>query len=310
MVRTSELAVLIAGLMISVTAAGQEAFQPSAAAEALFQEGKELVAEGRFEEACTRFEASVRIERAVGGLLNLADCHARLGRTASAWSEFQDAASGAEREGDPVRARFARRRAAELEPSLSRLAIEMIHDTPGVSIRINGRELVRDAWRSGLPVDPGRLVVEASAVGFRDWRGMVDVPPREMVVIRVPDLEPLRARQQSPRRQQASPPDRTAVYVAAGAGAAALAFGTAFGIKTLTTQAKVNERCGDRYCDATGLEWERDARTYATLSTVGLGAGVALTGLAAWLWWSKPASRGPTTSVLVDPGSVWVRGTF
>ena len=43
-------------------------------AEALFQSAKEAMARGDVPVACARFAESVRLDPAVGGLLNLADC--------------------------------------------------------------------------------------------------------------------------------------------------------------------------------------------------------------------------------------------
>lgn len=307
MPRSPQLPVLAVAILIASAAHAQEGWQPSAAAEALFQQGKELVAKGNLPEACAKFEASVRLERAVGALLNLADCHERVGRTASAWSEYRDAAADAERASDPVRARFAHRRAEVLQPSLSRIKIEVARPASGAVIRVNGREVATDAWGSALPVDPGRLNVEASAPGFRSWRTVMEVPPRGGVSVRVPPLEPLSVKREP---GAVAGPDRTSFYVVAGTGATVLGIGAVFGIQTLVTQSKVDDRCGDRYCDATGLELERDAKTYATLSTIGLGAGLALSGLAAYLWFSKPGERQSSASVSLGPGSATFQGSF
>ena len=304
------VALAIAIQTIASTAHGQEGFQPSAAAEALFQEGKELMARGRHPEACAKFEASVRIERAVGAVLNLADCHERVGRTASAWSEYRDAASDAERTGDAVRARFANRRAAELQPSLSRLLVGVDGAAEGLTVRVNGRELARDAWSSAVPVDPGSLTVEAAKPGFRMWRATVHVPPHDSVSMRVPSLEPLVVKKESRQLPTTAGPDRTTFYLVAGTSATLLVLGAGFGIQTLATQAKVDDRCGNRYCDATGLELEREAKTYATLSTIGLGAGAALTGVAAYLWFSKPREGRPSASMSVGPGCATLQGSF
>ena len=46
--------------------------QDRAAAEAAFDEGRQLATNGRYAEACLRFEASERLDPAVGSLLNLA----------------------------------------------------------------------------------------------------------------------------------------------------------------------------------------------------------------------------------------------
>src|SRR5882672_4544932 len=59
------------------------------AAEALFDDGRKLLADGRFAPACEKFEQSEHIDPAVGTLLYLAECYEKSGRTASAWATFR-----------------------------------------------------------------------------------------------------------------------------------------------------------------------------------------------------------------------------
>src|SRR6187200_393022 len=67
-----------------------------ATAEALFDEALRLMHAGSFAEACPKFEVSQRIEAAVGTMLYLAECYEKIGRTASSWATFREAASLAE----------------------------------------------------------------------------------------------------------------------------------------------------------------------------------------------------------------------
>src|SRR6188508_1232334 len=70
-----------------------------AAAEALFIEGRRLVAEGKTAEGCAKFAESQALDPGVGTLLNLARCYERIGRTASAWTTYREAASRAQAAG-------------------------------------------------------------------------------------------------------------------------------------------------------------------------------------------------------------------
>ena len=56
------------------------------AAEALFEEGRRLVAAGSFVDACPKFADSQRLDPSPGTLLNLASCYEKLGRSATAWA--------------------------------------------------------------------------------------------------------------------------------------------------------------------------------------------------------------------------------
>src|SRR4051812_46885407 len=111
------------GLLFCLTVSGRARAEPSSAdvatAEALFQEGRKLMAEGRFGEACDRFAASRRLDPGVGTSLNLADCLEKQGRTATAYGMFNETAREAQKVGD-TRGREAEAlaRARALEPRL------------------------------------------------------------------------------------------------------------------------------------------------------------------------------------------------
>src|SRR4051794_26464548 len=62
--------------------------QDQAAAEGLFNDAKKLVADGKFADACPKFEESQRLDPAPGTQFNLAECYEHIGRTASAWALF------------------------------------------------------------------------------------------------------------------------------------------------------------------------------------------------------------------------------
>src|SRR5258708_4033668 len=104
-------------------AAAQNA-ENKAAADALFDEGKRLLTAGDVERACAKLEASLQVLDELGVRLNLADCHERQGRTATAWAEFRAAASQADKRGDS-RSAYARQRTDALTPRLMKLQISV-----------------------------------------------------------------------------------------------------------------------------------------------------------------------------------------
>src|SRR5687768_15625872 len=63
----------------------------AATAQALFDEGKKLLAQKRFAEACPKFETSQKLDPGGGTLLFVALCHKEVGKVATAWAEFNQA---------------------------------------------------------------------------------------------------------------------------------------------------------------------------------------------------------------------------
>src|SRR3954464_7778704 len=79
--------------------------EPTAAdkslATQLFKEGRALVDQGKVAEGCRKLEESQRIDPGGGTLLNVALCHEKEGRTATAWAEFTEALGLAKKDDRP-----------------------------------------------------------------------------------------------------------------------------------------------------------------------------------------------------------------
>ncbi len=150
-----------------------------AAAEALFQSGRDLVRQGNVVDGCRRFEASQHLDPALGTMLHLADCYEREGRTASAWALFGEAASIAVETGQASRESLARTRIASLEPRLVRVEVVVpaASRVPGLTIRMGALDVGAEWWGVAFPVDPGEQVVTASAPGRRTWTKIIRLDP-------------------------------------------------------------------------------------------------------------------------------------
>jgi len=181
------------GLVIAsgaVTARGAD----KASAEALFQQAKDLMEAGRLDEACPKFQASYEADPAIGALLNLALCHQKQGKTASAWAEFTAAAAMAKRAGDATRAQGAADLARDLKPKLSRLTITAAEPIPGLEVTRNGEPMAQGSLGTPLPVDPGDQEIVATAPDHQRWSTTVTVEPDgDQQQIRIPALEPASA---------------------------------------------------------------------------------------------------------------------
>ena len=164
--------------------------EDQATARALFNEARALMAQRHYREACPKLEAASKLYSGSGLLLNLADCFEHVGRTASAWTEFGEAASTADRAGRTNDKAEAERRQAALEPKLSKLAIQVTAAASGLVVNRDGTELSRGAWGTAVPVDPGDHAVSAAAPGRTPWSTSVSVTQAgKTFTVQVPELD-------------------------------------------------------------------------------------------------------------------------
>ncbi|MEI9950014.1 MAG: hypothetical protein WDO74_13795 [Pseudomonadota bacterium] len=103
---------------------------------------------------------------------------------------FREASSLAETSGQTERMKTARERAARLEPRLAWLTIEVARDAlvPGLQIRRNSVLVSPDLAGTPTPVDPGEVVVEASAPKHLPFSTKVTVATKGRAVVSIPPL--------------------------------------------------------------------------------------------------------------------------
>jgi hypothetical protein len=308
------LIVLLAGVA-SARAQGGDA----ATADALFGDGRQLSAGGRLAEACTRFEASMALVPRLGVQLNLADCYERLGRTASAWVAFGEAAALARRMADSREA-FARRRNAALVPRLSRLTITIFAGAP-----IDDLVVIRDGalvppavYGLEVPVDPGEHTIEATAPGRIRWSTRLEVSHEgEVVTVAVPDLARARA-EAAPLepiaalgRRQPTP----ATWIVSGVGVAGLGVGAVFGIAARSLWRQASPGCDrSNACGDPAFAVAERSRRDGNVSTVAFVIGGAALVAGAGLYLRSPRGRDRRAKVVpsISPGAagVTVAGAF
>lgn len=276
----------------------------SAAARALFSEGRELMEKDRFEEACPKLEESLRLDHGMGTQFNLAHCWEKVGRTASAWALFLDVAAAARASNQPQRETAARERAKALEPKLTRMRIDVPDPAPDMKVERGDKEVGRAAWGTAMPIDPGDHIIRVTAPGKRPWSHEVKVPAASRTFsVSVPALEdePLPAEEmapsvsevktesvtddEGPRHDTGSNGQVTTAWIVGGVGVAALLGGTIFAVQSRSDNSEALTLCrtptadGERCADP--LEQERhkalvdDAKREQTFSFIGFGVGGA-----------------------------------
>lgn len=137
--------------------------QANAESTRLFEEGRTLAKDGKYEEACAKFDQSLELDRASGTLVNLADCHEHLGHLALAWRLFDEAARESEKSGNAERAKFARDRAQALVPKTGTIIVRLAQpNVSGLTVTIAGRNATPAAEVREI-VDPGDVTIEVRA---------------------------------------------------------------------------------------------------------------------------------------------------
>ena len=246
-----------------------------AAAEATFSDGKKAAAAGDYGRACPKFAESLRLDPGTGTALNLGDCLEHLGRLASSWGMFREAAALARAAGDSGRQGEAERRAGLLEPLLPKIVIVLSPATrlPSIAIKRDGNAVGEGQWGSPVPIDAGEHLIEASAPGKKPWRATLTVEPKPGVTtIEVPALEdaPPGSPEAGPAPRAFWVPQRLAGLGVGLAGVAALAAGGAVGGAALAKYGATKGEClqvAQRACTAPGVAARSTALKLADAST-------------------------------------------
>lgn len=339
---------LVAGAFAAALAvassAGAQSASDKAAAEALFDEGRDLMDQKKYAEACRKFEQSQQIDAGIGTLLYLADCYEQAGRTASAWATFREAASAAAARGQRDRESTANDRASKLEGSLSKVTIAVSESArvEGLTVRRGGKVVAPALYGIAVPVDPGPLEIEVTAPGHVPWKKTVQVgKPSARVEVTVPALEaaptdepaavvPPAARE-SPAPSASTRPEEdrgvakldedtsqeTWGWVLGGVGVVGIGVGSFFGLRAISKNSDAEDFCpGGSTCnDPRGETLTDEAKDAALVSNIAFGIGGAALAAGLVLVLTAPDGQ-PQSALVVSPtahgrgGSVGLSGAF
>jgi Tfp pilus assembly protein PilF len=262
----------------------------SAMAEALFKEAKELLKRGKVPEACRKLEGSYRIDQAAGTLLNLALCHEKEGKTASAWGEFNESLQIAKKTKRPDREKIAREHIAELEPKLSRFVVAVPDESRVLElvVEMDGVPLEPGAWGTAIPIDPGEHTAVAKAPKHKTWESKLTVQEAKVATLLVPKLQRL----PDPKPPEPPAPQwrKPVGYSALGVSAVLLGLGTVFGVRALSFGSQTAEQCKNMVCDPAGWDALQSGRTSATAANVLFPIGIAAAGVGAFFLITAPKS--------------------
>jgi len=288
-------------------------------AEGLFREGRDLMEKGDYAVACDKLAESQRLDPSSGTLLNLAACHEKMGKIATAWAEYLAAARLAQTQNRPKRVEEAKQRAAELQPKVSYLKIVLSEKLPDTQVKIDDVTLEASVLGSRIPVDPGDRSVEISAPGHKPVTMKVTIgAEHDIQTLTVPklDVDPSAGAATEPGPTENPPtgpgagpspsgtgdkgPEPTSSspvlpYVVGGIGVVALGVGTAFGFMARSAYSDAEDACPSTTgCSKEAMDLRDKAETRANIANIGVGVGLVGIGVAAVLLLTqssgKPAS--------------------
>lgn len=287
----------------------------TALAETLYQQGKSLMDQKKYDDACLKFAESHRLEPATGTLLNLASCNEARGKLATAWAEYNDAVIAARRDNREDRVQFARERITAIEPKLARVTVSVPTEAEveGLEVRLDGVALRKAAWGVPAPTDAGKHTIEVMAPRKKPWSQTIQLADAEQKTLQIPVLvdapvevedrdSPFTPVTEAPThdRVETDRPVPTGVWVAGGA-TVLLAIGAGVsGALYLDKKSAYQEENSDQTSSVSKRDDARDeARTWGLMNgvlSIATVVGAATTG---YLYFTRPEVK--RTAVRVTP---------
>jgi hypothetical protein len=334
--RTCSLLVGFALLQSTGAALAQAPENDKAAAEALYEAGKSLL-RSDVAAACDKFAASQELDPGVGTLLHLGACYEKLGRVASAWAAFREAASYAHRSAQPDREQIAVARAEKLEGRLPKLLIDTSQNgATQLEVTRDQKPVVSASLGVPIPVDPGSHQIAVSAPGKVSWHATVQLVEGKTETLRVPALEaavpppaalaapPAAAVKPAPPPPAPSKPEaavaqpsglstRAKIGIGVGAaGAVSLIVGSYFGLRAKSKWHDAKSHCDGLACDQAGVDLASSARVSGNVSTALFAVGAVAAGTGAVLFFGSPRKHESTIAIGATPSGALlsVEGTL
>lgn len=289
-------------------AAAQSRGADAAAAEALYTQGRKLLASGETAAACAKLEESQRLDPGMGTEFYLAECYEKLGRTASAWAAFREVQASARTAGRRDRESLATRRVDDLEPRLVRLQVDVPWGdrVPGVEVRRDDVLVGHGQWGMPVPVDPGAYTLRVTAPNRAPASIQVEVraegQTRHVTIPELADAHVAGSGADGGGGGEGGSRStlRTAGWVMVGTGAAALVAGGALGLVAKSDYSGSKGSCGagGTCTNMSDINGQKSAASMATAATVVFLAGAAIAAAGVTL---ELLPRGRTTALRVEP---------
>jgi hypothetical protein len=286
-----------------------------ARADALFADGNAAIARDDTATAAARYRAAWELVPDARYALNLGIALSELGRTAAAAEAFTiylaDPAC------DPAKRPVLEQRLALWRPELGEIILDVA--PASAVVEIDGVRPLRSTSGTGVPVAPGSHRVTARAAGHRGGELSLAVAARgraiaHIALVAVGGAEPGAEPGATPGVEPGVKPGATPAtigrtggesvgarpwkWIALGAGLAAVAAGSYFGVTAMNRWAEVDDRCPRGECTAPAdIAFADDAHRAGTRANIAFGVGGAALVAALLLWRFEPGPRSPSISI-------------
>ncbi|MBL8742625.1 MAG: tetratricopeptide repeat protein [Myxococcales bacterium] len=274
-----------------VTAEGAEP-PPSDAdwAEAgeLFHQGRKLMEKpATLDRACELLATSYEKRPRGDTLLNLAECHRRQGKTATAWREFDEAIRYAKEVEFAEAITAAEKLRDELAKNLSGLMVEVEDPPPELRVVLDQKPLPKQQWGVPLFVDPGPHTVWAVANGYERFEDSIEVQrqgDRAVIRVRLKKLpsKPLAPEPKPPPPPPPPPSSELPIWavVVGSSGIAMIAVSIGLGVDTVNAGGELDDLCGEAR-NTCPSDYDFMATRERELTSFGLFVGFGVGGLLA-----------------------------
>jgi hypothetical protein len=330
--RRTNLTLLALLFSATVTAASAPALaqsdQDRSAARSAALEGIKAYKEGRHTEAVDLLSRAEGVVHAPTHLLYLARAQQALGRLVEAREAYRKVVNETLPPSAPSVFVEAQEQAVaeleSLEPRLPKLKVVVSGAESGnVTVVIDGKPLSRAAIGVSIPVNPGQHAVVASAEGFAEERRTVELAERASETLELRLQPATSAAASGPQEaatsasvathaptQAATEPSSRAIwaYALGGGGLALAATGGVFGFLAVQQGKDAEDDpnlCPNKVCTPEGDDEVESAETKALVANIGIGAGLALVGVGAYLLFTGGSSeenpQSARRTVLVTP---------
>lgn len=299
--RTRLSSVLTLFVVLSAAPSAYAVPTDAALAEGLFTSGKEAMARGDLVAACPRFFESLKLDPAVGTLLNLATCEERSGKLTSALEHFTTARGQLAR--DDFRIRFTTEQIESLGRRVAHVTLRP--PSPGAKVLRDGVELAPSSFNVVLAMDPGAhtLVVETPGVAPVTTELMLREGEARGI-----DLGSAPQAAAGPASFEHASPPNTLAYAVLGVGAVGLATGAITGLLAIRAAGTYRDHCESGVCDPDGLSAASTGKTMSIVSPIAFAVGALGVGAGAYLLLSAPKRPRASTAIVpsVSPSAAGV----